>query len=521
MKSSSTTNTTTTAISSQSILPQHSMSLSISSMKTFNPIPTKPQSGNNPLLNMDSHLHLPSHILTNNNIDERRCATTPPLAPFVPPLDELVNDCFLHTINQLNDFNKITIVESFMEYLLKQHCSENLNFLIDIYKYEFYYNKLYNNHDSIDYRLNSTPTPSLVKYVSSSASVHSIIQPSYRSKRNSISTTCNSSTTQNDDGFGVFMSDDLDAYEYAQFNANIWEELKTRQLDNDSESEYDYREEEEEEVLINQWSYIMNTYIKYDSTCQINISQKLFNEIAEESVNNSIHNPLVLMKARNETFALLKENGYSSFVAKYKANSLFRSNNSTIPSSPTAISPLHQQHQPQQQSHSMARQLISPISPEPTPISPTASPILATATTSSPPPPSSTTSSSPPPAAIKPASVPSPPVTSKTTTPPIRSSSVTQASNTSTTTTTPTQNGSSSSSNSLFNKIAQLPSKKESSTSLSNLFFFRDLKLAAENTNRVGKVPTPPANGSHDTLSPSESNKDDSTLSFKFWSRRK
>ncbi|KAG7666080.1 uncharacterized protein J8A68_000336 [[Candida] subhashii] len=519
MKASSTTNTTLTTASSNALLAQDSMSTSISSIKTYNPIPTKPQCITNPLLNIDTQLGMPptlqpSDSTNSSNSNSNSRSSSPSV---IPPLDELVNDCFLHTINQLEDLNKLSIVESFMQYLIKQHCQENLYFLIDIYKYEFYYNKLYNNnHESVEHRLNHTPSPSLAKYMSSNASLNSIIQPSYRnnsSKRNSITTT-SSCTINNDDG--MFMADDLDANEYAQFNANIWEELRSRQIDDDSESEFDYQQddEEDEEVLMNQWNYIMNTYIKIDSTCQINISQKLFKEIAEESINNSIHNPLVLIKARNETFALLKENGYSSFVSKFKSNSLLiKSNNSTISSSPTTAPTSHSlqqqllspkgHHNNYHNNHQVITQLVSPIT---NPNSPTTPPIILTSPTTV--------------APTKPTSAPSPAITSPTTT---------------TASATPTNSGSNSS-HSLFNKLSQLPSKKskaeESSSSLSNLFFFRELKAAAENTNRTGKVVTPPnvyPSHSHhnqsnpDTMSPIESGKEkeDSSLSFKFWSRRK
>lgn len=56
-------------------------------------------------------------------------------------LDELVSLCFLAHLGILNDSNKLSIINKFINHLIKLHCHENLQFLIDIYVYDYYFEK--------------------------------------------------------------------------------------------------------------------------------------------------------------------------------------------------------------------------------------------------------------------------------------------------------------------------------------------------------------------------------------------
>ncbi|RLV93926.1 hypothetical protein JA1_002029 [Spathaspora sp. JA1] len=338
MRSSSMSNgtTQTSKISSSTLMSDFNSSKSSIPTTTCTPVPTKPF--NNPLY--------PGSIVPTPS-------TTP--VPPCPPLDELVNDSFLESIGQLEDPGKIAFVKKFNDYLIKQHCQENLHFLIDIFNYELCYNRVFpdlNTYPEKE-RLNSTPNPSLQGYLSSNTSTDSLIKV----KRDSISTLTKrySIASEDLDPQEMFVStiDDLDAHEYAKFNVNIWEEFGQRQMDNDDDEEDSsqyageegqdtFNQDEEVEILNSKWQYLMNTYIRYESIQQINITQKLFKEIVEESARPGVHNPLTLIKARNETLRLLKENGYLSFVSHCKRE--YASSNQpsptvgTLPNSPSSLS---------------------------------------------------------------------------------------------------------------------------------------------------------------------------------------
>ncbi|EGW30958.1 uncharacterized protein SPAPADRAFT_62865 [Spathaspora passalidarum NRRL Y-27907] len=338
MRSSSMSNGTTQTSRTSSSTIMADTSSSKSSITTCTPVPTKPYN------NINSY---PVSVVPTPS-------TTPVQA--CPPLDELVNDCFLDSIGQLEDPVKVAFVKKFNDYLIKQHCQENLHFLIDIFNYELYYNKIFpdsNTYNADKERLNSAPNASLLGYITSNtSSVDSLLKV----KRDSISTTISKrysiTSTDDLDPQEMFVStiDDLDANEYAQFNVNIWEEFGQRQIedeDDEDSSQYvgddaTFTEDEEVEALNSRWHYIMHTYIKHESIQQINISQKLFKEIVEESSHSGVHNPLTLIKARNETLRMLKENGYLSFVSHCKRERASSNQPSptvsTLPNSPSSLS---------------------------------------------------------------------------------------------------------------------------------------------------------------------------------------
>lgn len=66
----------------------------------------------------------------------------------VAPLEELVDDCFKHSIDQLNDPHKVYVVKLFARYIVEAHCHENLSFLIEIFKYEYYFDKIINRKEN-------------------------------------------------------------------------------------------------------------------------------------------------------------------------------------------------------------------------------------------------------------------------------------------------------------------------------------------------------------------------------------
>ncbi|KAG5417546.1 hypothetical protein I9W82_005182 [Candida metapsilosis] len=288
-------------------------------------------------------------------------------SPIVPPLHDLVNDCFLLTIDKLQDETRTFIANSFHQCVAKLHCEENLEFLIDIYRYEYEYNlKVLSSslsHNATNNTINSPP-PSLSTSLNSKAVLNGFnhneatsmakmklnaSSPCIVPSSHAASTTSLARRHQKTSSVASFeslrkkqsiASEDLDPQEVfvstiddLDLNApwdsfgdqHVGEDEEYTDGEEDDEGDQsdpqqpeDYLTKEDLHELNERWIFIMNNYIKHDSPSQINISQKLFKEVVEESSVCKLHDPIILLKARNEVLQILKENCYGSFASKFK-----------------------------------------------------------------------------------------------------------------------------------------------------------------------------------------------------------
>ncbi|KAK6461413.1 hypothetical protein DFJ63DRAFT_319684 [Scheffersomyces coipomensis] len=359
------------------------------SINVINPIPTKPtiSSSLNNQFNYNSLPTSPSPSTpvksNSNNTTFTTTTTTTSLSTsnsttnttsnnnyHVPSLDFLINDCFLKSINHLSinedieddtDIShRLKLVELFENFINKVHCQENLHFLIEIFKYEYYYENIFpNNTDSSiikdsnsdDYeklRLKNTPSPSPAQFFippshykqlelssSSTGIISSAPSQSFNSGSGFLSKTISIRSEELDPN-QVFVStiDDLDPQNLSTLNNNIWDNLKSQNIDNEEDGSDDEIEELQEDntindrdrqLLINQWNLILNNYVIENSPDQINISQKLHDQIIVESSKSDIHQPLILLKAKNEVYQIIKENTYLQFIKKLQQSQKARS----------------------------------------------------------------------------------------------------------------------------------------------------------------------------------------------------
>lgn len=90
-------------------------------------------------------------------------------------LDELVNNCFLAHLGFLSDPTKIELVNKFVNHLMRSHCHENLQFLIDIYVYDLVYRKVRErlNNDEISEKDTITSTDILIENTQALSLQHS------------------------------------------------------------------------------------------------------------------------------------------------------------------------------------------------------------------------------------------------------------------------------------------------------------------------------------------------------------
>ncbi|RCK63854.1 hypothetical protein Cantr_10547 [Candida viswanathii] len=67
---------------------------------------------------------------------QSRTATPSRSSSPVPPLEDLVYDCFLHSIGKLQDPSRIKMAQEFTHYAAKTHITENLDFLVSLHEYQ-------------------------------------------------------------------------------------------------------------------------------------------------------------------------------------------------------------------------------------------------------------------------------------------------------------------------------------------------------------------------------------------------
>lgn len=254
---------------------------------------------------------------------------TRPSTPLLPPLEDLVNDCFLHSMGQLEDEGKIKVVQDFTDYLTKQHTQENLNFLVDIYRYEYYYKLKFDlNNNEQEASTNNYISNGTLNCNNNESELnlryHSCC--SLESLSNMRKTRLIQSVDLDPQNAFVSTIDDLD--DFGNANENIWDNLKDKYTCSDDENDNKSQdqsvnnpndEQDPDIILLNdEWKYIMNTYIKCGSPMEINISQTLFKQIVQESAFSRLHHPQTLTKASKEVLRMLNENGYVNFNSHMK-----------------------------------------------------------------------------------------------------------------------------------------------------------------------------------------------------------
>lgn len=219
----------------------------------------------------------------------------------LPSLEDLINDCFLESVGQKI---KSTITQDFTDYVAKAHCEENLHFLVEIYKYEAYYNKIFPNNKE---KLNNTPVKLLLSDLE--------IRPPRRGSRSSKFSV--SRTLSFDDPTMMFVQsiDDLGGtHDISQ----AWENLRNTVDLLDEESLPDPEEEPAEATLVSQWRYIIDHFITDDAPEQINIPQQISMDImSEDSKDSTLVHPTVFRNVRQEVLQLLQENVYYKFAKKF------------------------------------------------------------------------------------------------------------------------------------------------------------------------------------------------------------
>lgn len=286
---------------------------------------------------------LPPLLPRNRGVSSSPSSTSsslPPPFPTTTPrvrastLEELLDDCFQVSIGQDQSFcsARAQYAASFDKHLTSLHCHENLAFLMEIFKYEYFYDKVF--PENLREARSRVDLGSPLVAMSSSFLNQSLLSAidtlpfptkqmckksrrySSRSRASLISVT---PSEPNVFDFG---------FEDSITSGNVWDKLKESHVDSsDLEPELDLESEYDNNTLLaDQWAYIMKTFVQEDSPQQLNLANLTVKDLLEKDSQDVIHNPAVLFDARQEIIQLLRENAYGSFVAMHKSNSSSKAN---------------------------------------------------------------------------------------------------------------------------------------------------------------------------------------------------
>ncbi|PVH16462.1 uncharacterized protein CXQ87_004753 [Candidozyma duobushaemuli] len=271
-----------------------------------------------------------------NQASPPRCPASVALQP--SSLDELLDDCFQLSIGQNHSLcdSRIRYASSFDKYLTSLHCHENLAFLMEIFKYEYFYGKIFPENLSqsrcqVGQTSSSAATSSSFLNRSLPSAIDTLPFPTKqmrrKSRRSSTRSTASSISELPSEGSGF----DFGFDEHLP-TENVWDKLKDQHVDStDSEPESDLDSEiDSNTLLLDQWDYIMATFVRRDSPQQLNLANSTVKELLEKDTQDVIHNPAVLLEARQEIIQLLRENVYGSFLSQQKSISSSRATSASV-----------------------------------------------------------------------------------------------------------------------------------------------------------------------------------------------
>lgn len=243
-------------------------------------------------------------------------ATPNPPSPHLPSLlDALLEDCVLYSLDSsLLCPLRIEMVKLFHRFLRERHCHENLAFLIEVFRYKYYYDKI---GPSTTASVHGLFKPSFLDQLLE-LSIESLELPSLTIRRaaRGISQSRSNSVVNVSEALPFpFELDDID-----QNQSSAWSALKDSYLSSDSSSldsahsDHSCTSAEKAALLHDQWAMIVERFIEPNSAEQVNILAPTANKVMDVDNSEVVH-PSVLEAAKLEAIDLLRENAYGAFLA--------------------------------------------------------------------------------------------------------------------------------------------------------------------------------------------------------------
>lgn len=252
-------------------------------------------------------------------------STTP--SPILRPtnLDELLDDCFQLHIGQKDALceTRTRYATSFDKFLTSLHCHENLAFLMEIFKYEYFFGKVFpesfsRKHEAADVMSSSMLNSSLSSTIDSLPFPTRVMSKS--SRRQSRSRSRTPLFLGGRPPLSVFDAEFEENFD----TENVWDKLKDQHIDSDLDLDLDLDLEWESDgdhnkLLSDQWAYIMSQFVLEDAPQQLNLANSTVKDLIEKDSQDCIKNPAVLLPAKDEIIQLLRENVYGTFLSQHKS----------------------------------------------------------------------------------------------------------------------------------------------------------------------------------------------------------
>lgn len=236
-------------------------------------------------------------------------------------LEELLDDCFQYLIDPkwLCD-TRAEYVQSFHKFLTSRHAHENLLFVIEIFRYEYFYDKIH--PENVQLQKTTTSHSSLsANFLNQSLEhfIDSMPYPTSSMQRKVHKGTRSRSSLQL---LSVHMGFDFD--DIPPSSSEAWDVLKDQAVSSDDESSLHSVTSKKlfdaQTLLADQWNLIMREFIDENSPQQVNLCDDTVRELkAEDQDKQTSPNPIVLVKVKTEVMQLLEENAYSPFMRTQKA----------------------------------------------------------------------------------------------------------------------------------------------------------------------------------------------------------
>lgn len=264
----------------------------------------------------------------------------------VPSLEELVDACCAILINddssciesKLNSFkfHDPFTPQNFKKFIVKSHCEENLQFLVEIYRYEYIWNQLFKRRSSIlkckkmetssssrsnlqrtgtnqHYCPEKSRTSSIINKIdlSDTSDISSFVNVKQSTKLPNPASSWSETWTKNDE-----TADENHFINSGNANHSHNEKCLCSELKSDVDPQIRLD-------LINQWNLIIKNYICNESPHQINLPSKIYHDILVTSQDEQVlyHSPEILLDLKNFVLQLLRGNIYEEFVEYFDSRS--------------------------------------------------------------------------------------------------------------------------------------------------------------------------------------------------------
>ncbi|KAM9922810.1 hypothetical protein OXX59_005587 [Metschnikowia pulcherrima] len=256
-------------------------------------------------------------------------------------VEALVNDCFQVTMDAHGlTAERAEYAQKFEKFLTDCHSHENLAFLMEIYRYEYFYERLAPSVGSHDQVVSASLVDrSLEKFIDTLPDPTRSMGRHLR--RSSVKSHSNVSLASSS---GVPFALDFDE------PADAWQRFSDQQISADSDSDAASESsvlridddasvsptvsEDSSRLLQEQWQHIFETFIAENAPCQINLSNKTYRALMETYALTGPHCPSVLLPAKSEIIRLIHENTYHPFTKAMRNCSCENSEASSLLGSP-------------------------------------------------------------------------------------------------------------------------------------------------------------------------------------------